>query len=300
LGISFKRSLHQPERDRAEIHRNGGIGEKMAILGFLGKKAKPNLTPPVEYPRAAELYFNSDTASKGGYSLRDLVSNRLKGQGLGFGEDFVSKTSNPVIAQREATFKNKTMPFLSNQLSARGVSRSAGNGLATGIINEAELSKNRDIDEIYSKMYLLNKQQEKADTSEAIGLGENLNAQEAGMLRDRAAASERLTTATAADAYKRQEDQDKGNSQLLGLGMTVAAPFVPGGATDALGSSMSMMGGGLYDGDISNYANMNTLQLLKMLQGGGGFNALGAKGGNYAAQAAQNPALRAPADYYKR
>ena len=245
----------------------------MAVLGFLGKKAKPNLSPSIEYPQQNQLYFTSPTASQGGYNLRDIFAKRLKGEGLGFGAEFVDKTANPVIAQREASFRNKTVPFLSNQLSARGVSRSGGSGLATGILGEAELSKNRDVDEIFSKMYQLNKMQEKTDFGQALGEANYLQGQEADMLGQRAAANERLTDKTAADAYKRMEYQDKGTGQLLGLGMAAAAPFT-GGAS--LGGGSSLLGGGnLYDGEITDLANLTGSDLYNQWLMGQGFNALG-------------------------
>lgn len=149
-------------------------GGLMGFLGF-GKRAKTSLTPVNETAKFEDLPFTK--------SLSDLASSRLRGEGLGYGPDFVDKAANPAIAKLESQFKNKTMPNLSSQASARGLGRSS---LVMNQIGEAEGEKNRDVSDLVSKFFVLNKAQEKQDTTEAIGLGQNLNNQAQNVSTQRA------------------------------------------------------------------------------------------------------------------
>lgn len=241
----------------------------MALFGLFGKKSKPNLTPDISYPTQEQLYF---TRPNSGTDLRTIAEERLfQGKGLGFGEDFVSRTANPVIKQREARFNEQDLPFISSQLSARGVGRSGGTGLATDIVNRANVQKNRDIDEIYADMYKLNKAQEKQDFGQALNLAQYLQDQQLGMKNNQAAASERLTNATANQQLQRQKETDQG---LLQFGSLLAAPFT-GGKSLAM-PSMLNSGGGIYDGDYDSYSKMKGADLYQLWLQGGNFNALGA------------------------
>lgn len=241
----------------------------MALFGFLGRKAKPNLANPQPFRTYSDAPNNT--------SLSELAKQRIHAgisgaetPGVGFGQDFVSKTTNPVIAQRNAQFQQQEMPFISSQLSARGVGRSGGAGLATDIVNKASQQKNRDVDEIFANMYKLNKAQEKADISEGIGLGKSLDDSYIGQENQKSAASERLTNATAKQQIDREQYDDKGYLQGAAL---LAAPFT-GGAT--LPSAFGGSQGGLYNGNLSDHANSPLDQLLQLFQGGGKLNALGA------------------------
>ena len=263
----------------------------MALFGFLGKKAKPNLTPDVKYPNQEDLYATP--------KLRDLFSKRMNGEGLGFGDDFVSKTTNPVIAQREARFKEQDMPFLSSQLSARGVGRSGGAGLATDVVNKASLQKSRDIDEIFAQMYKLNEAQKKSDTSEAINLGSNMNAQQKGMLDNQAAASERLANATASQQINREQYDDKGYAQGLGLLMSLGSGMM-GASGSGIGTPMA--GGGTFAGNQPGIGATSMYGMNNIPQGFqapaftapsfNAFNALGQSLGQSSYSSADNQLLR--------
>jgi len=127
----------------------------MSLLSNLFKSSKKvNLTPDIPRPTQEQLYFTP--------SYRNLVDRRVnKGLDLGYGDDFVSKSANPAIANLENSFQQKTMPFLSSELSKRGVARSAGAGLATDVLGKAEHQKNLDVNELISKFYTLNEAHKK-------------------------------------------------------------------------------------------------------------------------------------------
>lgn len=242
----------------------------MSVFSSLFKTKKQNLTPSVSVP-------NADTApnyNQLGTLARQRIQAGITGAetpGVGFGPDFVSKTTNPAIAQRNASFTNQEMPFLSSQLSARGVGRSGGAGLATDVVSKAYEQKNRDVDNIYADMYKLNEAQKKQDITQGINLGDQLDSQFLNQGNAQASASERLANTTATDAVRR-ETQDRTNAtRLLAIG---AAPFT-GGST--LPSALSTGSSGIYDGDLSQYSGMSAQDLIRLLQNGShSFNALGA------------------------
>lgn len=223
----------------------------MSVLSSLfGKKKKPNLTPDVPRLQQSQLYF---TGGNPGTDLRDLLSKRLfRGEGLGFGEDFVSRTTNPAIQASENYFKEKTLPGINSQLSARGLARSAGPNLATDVLGKAHRDQNNYVDQMVAEFYKLNEMQKKSDFSESLGAAQNLGQQEERMAENRAAASERLANATAAQQNAfRQEDR-----QLAGLGLQAGANLLSPG----LGGIFSKLGmqtpSALYQG--GNQSALNT------------------------------------------
>lgn len=250
----------------------------MSVFSSLFKTKKQNLTPDKTVPNASDSPFYN--------SLSQLAKQRIRAgttgeetPGVGFGPDFVSRTTNPVISQRNATFKDETMPFLSSQLSARGVGRSGGAGLATDVVNRAELQKNRDVDEIFANMYKLNEAQKKQDITQGINLGDQLDTQFLNQGNTQAAASERLANVTAQDAVRR-ETQDRNN--VVRMAAIAAAPFTGGTSLAAMPQDSGGIGGGggngggIYEGELSDYTSLQGSDIYnKWLNGQ--FNALGAK-----------------------
>jgi len=191
------------------------------ILGWLGfgKREKPSLNAPVARPKSEDLYFNTQ--------LRDLAKKRIGGQDLGFGEDYLSKTTNPAIAQSNYRFRNETVPFLSGELSKRGIARSAGPGLATDVLGKAERQKGLDVDELVSKFYNLNELQKKQDFGQSLQLGQNLDTQQAGLLSDAAAEGERVRDLTVGQSNTRnaRSDEMQGRTmQAIGALMNAVVP----------------------------------------------------------------------------
>lgn len=142
------------------------------LLGFLGfgKSSKPNLTQNFRMPASAE------SAPLFG-DLRALASKRIRGEGLGFGDDFVNKATNSQAQRMRADYNQYTSPALDSELSKRGVARSAGGGLATDIKTRALQTNQSDIDMLMERFFVLNESQKKADQTEGINLGNQLNTQ---------------------------------------------------------------------------------------------------------------------------
>src|SRR3990167_7870549 len=124
----------------------------MSWLSSFFKSKKPNLTPDISFQTPSQI-------SPGLYNpMSELAKRRIQAgltgeetPGVGFGKDFLSRTTNAPIASREARFREQEVPFLSSQLSSRGLARSAGPGLATDVLNRASLQKERDINDLLSQ-----------------------------------------------------------------------------------------------------------------------------------------------------
>lgn len=188
----------------------------MALFGLFGKKGKANLTPDVDHLQQSQLALTPQ--------LRDVFKRRVtEGQDLGFGPDYLDKATNPAIKASQQRFQQETVPFLSNQLSARGVARSAGGGLATDVLGKAAQQQQSEVDQLVSQFYHLNELQKKQDFGQALDLGSNLNQQEERMAEARAMASERLSGRTQEQANTNAAiDRQTGNQILQAAGGAVS------------------------------------------------------------------------------
>lgn len=209
----------------------------MGLFSIFAKKSKPNLTPPIGMPTTDDLPFLGPDSRARGDNLRAYASSRIRGENLGFGDDFVSKATNPVIKGRETLFRESTVPTISNQYSSRGLGKSS---LAANAVGKAERDKNQDIDELVSKFYVLNESQKKTDQANAVGLAERINDQAAGIETNRANASANLQNATVKQTNlnnaQNREDADA-------IGSFVTSILTGGGA--------GAMGGGGWSGAMS-------------------------------------------------
>lgn len=220
---------------------------------FFGGSKKVNLTPDVTTLSPQEVN------PKMYGSLSDLAKNYMKGPG--FGDDFLGKATNPAIANIDANFQNRTMPTLSNEASKRGLARSS---IVQDQIGQADLQRNRDINQLMSQFYTLNEQQKKNDTQFGAGLGQDILGGDVASQHARVAESERLANATAADARGRETADNTKFGQFLQAGAQLAVPAL-GGL-----SSLSGMAGmsGISDllskaqGGMSQFNNATKTKML--------------------------------------
>ena len=239
----------------------------MALFDFLtGKSKKVNLTPDISYPTQEEAFFTGGGGS--GVNLRDIVKRRVfEGKDLGFGDEYLDKATNPAIKARQTRFREETMPTINSNLSARGLSRSAGPNLATDVVGKAERNTQSDIDELMSKFYQLNEIQKKSDFAQGLGLATGLQDQQIGMMNNRAAASERLSGRTQQDHRQREQVE-----QQAGKALTAAiAGAVTGG--------MAGMGGMGMGGSMGGHSLGASMASGAAGGGGGGFSGMGALAG---------------------
>lgn len=231
----------------------------MSLFGSLFKTKKVNQATPQPFRTYSDAPLNEPLSLLAKKRINAGLTGNIPDDGsIGFGPDFVSKTTNPAIAQRNAQFTQQEMPFISSQLSARGVGRSGGAGLATDIVNKASEQKNRDVDEIFAKMFQLNKAQEKADISEGIGLGKNLDDSYIAQENQKSSAAERQVSATNADARAREARDAQLSGNILQAGAQLAVPML-GGMSGMFGGLGGMLGGGAGAGYAANAGAMGAL-----------------------------------------
>lgn len=200
----------------------------MSLLSSLFKTKKVNLTPDVPYK-------TPDQASPHEVPLlRDFANRRIAGNDLGFGPEFVDKTTNPVANSMRRNFEQFTAPKISSNYSARGLGRSS---LAANEQGRAQGDVEANIGNLMAQNYALNEAQKKTDQTQALNLGQNLANMDIGQSDKIAGASERLANATAQDARAR-EARDTGLATNL---VNMALGATTGGASSLGGSFQGFM-----------------------------------------------------------
>lgn len=197
----------------------------MSLLSSLFKSSKkPNMTPDITPPDFNQSQFT--------VPLGKLAQQRIQAgttgldmPGVGFGEDFVNKSTNPIADQMRRNFKQETLPSLSSQASARGIGHS---NLALKTIGQQESNVEGDINALMAKFYTLNEAQKKSDIFEGIGLGQQQQGAELEQKNVQANASERLANATAANSMQRQSVDQANAGRIVGALMNT---LVPGSGT---------------------------------------------------------------------
>lgn len=193
----------------------------MSLLSSLFKSSKKqNLTPDITPPDFNQSQFTVPL----GQLARQRIEAGTTGRdvpGVGFGEDFVNKATNPVATQMRRNFKQETLPMLSSQASSRGLGRS---NLALKTIGQQEANVEGDINALMSKFYTLNEAQKKSDISEGINLGQQQQGAEIAQKNVQADASERLANNTASNALTRQNYNRENAGAAVGTLMNLLVP----------------------------------------------------------------------------
>lgn len=255
----------------------------MSLLsGLFGSQKKTDLsfTPP---PAAS--------AAPNYGALQNLASQRISAgttgaetPGVGFGADFVNKSSNPIAQSMQRQFQNVTSPTIQNQYAGKGAGYSsmAANAQALG---QGNVDSN--IGNLMANFYTLNEQQKKNDITQGIGVGQGLDQSFLNQGNLQSAASERLANATAAQSNYAQQQNNAKAGNLMQAG-AMALPGV-GGALGSIGGMVGSMGfpgasqlGGLL-GNVgqgvsgvganvlkSNSSGMSTADIIKAIQAGQG------------------------------
>lgn len=259
--VKFTKRILKDERGFINFAKMFGLGKK-----------SPDLGPIMQAPVQKQL-----TEFPTGAALNERILAALKGQGLGFDPSFVERTTSPVAAQREARFKEQEMPFLTSEMSGRGLGRST---IAQEGVRRAVGAKERDINELIANAYYQNEIQKAADkaryeqAAQQFAMGES---DISGKVAGEKVRREEL--GLGFEQARRAEDADLNAriwSGLLSLGASAVIPGGFQGAYDALkgmgaggagaGSSILSQAGGplTYEG----FQTSQLQQLLNMLQRG--------------------------------
>ena len=200
----------------------------MAILDFLFGDRE------VEYPQQK---FSMPSVGKlrqesGTLRLPELAEQRIRAgitgedtPGVGFGQDFLSKSTNPVVKDRLRRLTEQTIPKISSDYSARGIGRS---NLASNAVQRADRDTQNEIDQLISKFYVLDQAQRKTDISEGIRAGQSNQAFEQGVNRDIVSGDQFNRQAQyGADTQNAKINQADVGALISILG-SAAAPFTGG------------------------------------------------------------------------
>lgn len=254
------------------------------FLGFLGfgKREKPNLTQAFQSPPPAS------SAPLSG-DIQDFAKKRIRGEDTGFGDDFAS-LANPAIQARKTRFREETVPTLSNQASARGLGRSS---IVTDQIGRAERDTQNDIDQLLSQFEVLNRKQQKADVTEGVNVGQNVNTQflnqgnVAAQAFNEAERGNTERTVGQSNARNQRSDQMQDRtmqalgqliSPVLGDAYKSAFPNAASSKRDAAGTNFLNNAGSetstkilsSSDSDLGSYDISSLVQALKLVGSGGG------------------------------
>lgn len=173
-----------------------GIGGS-ALAGGFKKRRAPSIDLP-DFPTQGNLFFTDQ--------LRNLASGGIRAAGgdrnvpgIGFGKDFVSRVTNPVIVDRTRRFNEQTLPNISNRAEERGLGRSN-----QPLIQERRAGRDfqNDLDKLVSQFFLLDELRRKTDTSERLGIATGLQTQQADLLSQRARGEERVRDLTLGRAER--------------------------------------------------------------------------------------------------
>ena len=198
--------------------------------------------------------YGSLTEAAGGADYLKNITNRLAGQGVGFGDTYADKASNPVIARMRNNFSSYDIPALTSELSATGRRKgSAGFDQMRRAYQEQSL----DEGDVYSGLYQKNEDQKRNEINDALGrLGEfNKGDYDA-----------RSTIANFENANNNRQiaEEDARRSTVRDLrmkGLASAISFIPGGG----GVASSMGGGSSYSPTQVNQA-IEELAWMKRLK----------------------------------
>jgi hypothetical protein len=141
---------------------------------FFGtKKKRADLSPITKVGLPSRSLTDFPTGS----ALNERILAGLRGEGIGFDPRFVERTTSPVVAQREARFREVERPELESAFSARGLGRST---IAGREIGRAGAQVGRDINQIIADAFLAQEQQKKADIARIQNLAFGFTGAEAG------------------------------------------------------------------------------------------------------------------------
>lgn len=245
----------------------------MSLLSSLfGGSKKVNLTPAISVP---------DASSAPNYgSLSQLAKQRINAgitgentPGVGFGDDFVNKSTNPIAKAWQTQFQQETAPAIRNAYSSKGKAYSS---LAADAENKAFSNTQNAIDQLMAQFYTLNEQQKKADVSQGISVGQNQDANYLNQGNAQAAASERLANATASDARTRESADSKKAQMLAGAAAGAITGGFTGGGFTPVGALQGVMSGannfsggtsGVGANILGGASDEELLQLLSKLKG---------------------------------
>lgn len=120
----------------------------------------------------------------GGQEYYDAISGRLKGQGVGYGEQYADQVSSPIIARMRNQFSSYDVPELQSQLTAQGRRKSSG---GFDQLRRAYTDQSLAEGDVYANLYRENEAQKRNEINDALARMGAYAADNATLLGQRAA-----------------------------------------------------------------------------------------------------------------
>lgn len=185
---------------------------------------------PIQTKYTGPLPYTSQTDFPVGKALNDLILSGLSGKNWGYGEDFVNRTTSPMVRHLQSKWPD-TQKEIQDAYSARGLGRSTP--VARDIGKAAE-ERDMNINDILAQAYMINEQQKKTDEQNALGRGQAFSGQE---VATRSGASQfglnqLIGEGNLADAYNKQQSLNRAENIQdfmlpIGIGTSIASSFMP-------------------------------------------------------------------------
>lgn len=164
-----------------------------------------------------------------------------QGKDIGFGEDFVKRSTSPFVASREARWEGTEKPEMRAAASSRGLGRST---LAQREEIRGVGARERDINEMMAQAYVTEEMQKKSDIKRYMDAGFSF-AQAESIQRDKASQDEVMRRKFQIGKEAESDAAGIANARFLtGMGLSTLGPMVGG----PVGAGMSMAGGGMGGG----------------------------------------------------
>lgn len=159
----------------------------------------------------------------GGQEYFNSITDRLAGRNVGFGDDYASIYSSPIVKNMRNQFESYTIPELTSELSATGRRRgSAGFGQIANAYKDQGLQEG----DVFSRLQMRNEDQKRNEINDALGRVGQFNKDEANVNTGYAnfdyADRTRKMAADQAQNYKEAE----ANTRLFQAGTDFLAPYI--------------------------------------------------------------------------
>ena len=230
------------------------------LFGFGKKKTTPQPQQNVFGPRSIK-------ETPEGAQFVKTLQERLAGRGVGFRPEVIAGATAPFAAQQRPELRERTIPTISAQASARGVGRST---IPVGQIGQASAGVERDIASRVAELSLADEQQRRAEINAALtGIG-NVAQVDIGLRQDLSAQNlaefNRLQKFEAGERAERQA----GAGRLATLATTAIGAAIGGPAGAVVGAQIgNQIFSGSGQGGATTTNDLNTiLEELRSRTGG--------------------------------
>lgn len=120
----------------------------------------------------------------GGKEYYDAISGRLRGENVGYGDQYASQVSNPIILRMRNQFQGYDIPELQSQLTAQGRRKSSG---GFDQLRRAYTDQSLAEGDVYANLYRENEGQKRTEINDALARMGAYAADNANLLGQRAA-----------------------------------------------------------------------------------------------------------------